>query len=734
MKKHATVALSVTMAALFPAMIFLSFHLNSMSIGLKGPSTLRPGAYGTYYVLVNNKLVHTDLSGNILSVLGTEELGRQGHIVDFYVASDGDLLIGFDSVPALAMYSTEGSLIREYDVSPEPPPEGMPSYFRVATGGGKVFLSDFYDRRLRVFSISGEPLWSLMVPLEDGDADSDEILSPYLPFASVNGLEYRDDLLYLADSMNHRVVVFEEDGTFLRIIPASMKDGQLEGKVPASSTDYKENPYRNPMLVSTDGMELLFLNVSLYYDGSRIVGMDTDGQGRREFQVEAEGMKGLGKDEFMPRGIVAVDGLVLAADREHMVIYSFSREGEFQGNMEDGAMGDLLASLRLRVKFYTWGRYGVLCIMLAFLIILLLEHSRQKKVVSFGRLFEAGQSASEPKWRRTWYRPSEGFVRIAPFAGQLAEGQWFKAAMLGIIFAVFGALFISHCALALARDSVGLLLMPMMNFLSLAIIAWIASAVGLRRLRERKSGLDSGIGLNLRALYYPLVPVLAALTVQLVYEYVMRSSPETVLLVHRALFGALDNVLPLNNASYFAVAGAVNFMFPWGAHTAIMCIMLYAIKRGKGFGLILPGLAGFVLGILAFCMALVFSGSVGGGAFLSLPLIGAVSGLLVTAIAWRLNKVPAIVIPAAIAGAWAGDFLNVQIISTGNLAWLYQMFPKMPEIVGTVARVRNVAVPGYFLSLAIFMVAGVRRSGPREAVMSETPEESPRIVEFSNPE
>ena len=115
-------------------------------------------------------------------------------------------------------------------------------------------------------------------------------------------LVHSDGLVYVADSGNHRIAVFSQEGELVRTFGS-----QGGGKGEFEKT-------RN-LAVSPDGHQLYVSDKCNY----RVQVFTLEGQYVREF----------GTDQLDPRGVIVTsDGSVLVADKRHDRVAVFDKKGE----------------------------------------------------------------------------------------------------------------------------------------------------------------------------------------------------------------------------------------------------------------------------------------------------------------------------------------------------------------------------------------------------------------------
>jgi len=721
---------AVLLILLFPALIFLSFYFSDKAYSVEGPSIVHSGPGDTFSILLDNRIVRVNVDGDLLLSLDMESSGIGRKIIDFSVREDGSLLLGLAGEPRIVSYSPQGLLLKEYEASPSEPPRDYPEYFRIAESpDGTLYLSDAYSDSVMVYSPSSELVFQSLSPVGGknsgryveknpvkmlSEALSDKRtnrtrMKPEKPYDWVNGIVYSDGLVYVADTNNHRVVVLNGDGSYERILPV---------------TESKPQNFEHPSDISVEGKDLYVLNVHPVRPGGNIARIDID-TGRiskfdLQFAAEHERFKGL---FFHPTGVAASGNSVILTDRDNMAVYRFSRNGVYEGRFEHGEFGELLGSVRQKVQNYTYARYASIGVMCALLVAMLLISRKQRKKAHSKDDSGFGPGKNDHDWIVS-SEPDESEARLnkpkearaiawlealLPFWGQFAVGRRWKAIFLFVSF--------TTCLIFYVAFITGGRNWPVFipDFMALsyaggaAIIFWTLSAIGLKKLRDERAGVFSGIGFSLRAFWLALLPAMSALLAQLVYEILMKDSPETVIFAQHAVGNVFAFMLSPDEMSMWAVAGTVNFMFGYGGLAAGLLLVLSIIKIEKGDRFFLPGFLGFASGTVLVASGLLYVNSTPGGAYLQAPITGVVVGALVAIYTVRLEGVSFLVIPASVAGACAGNLIDVHVLFSGLIDLVRDFAsPDFTQSTGLLARGKAVFVTSYFIALAVFMAAGVR--------------------------
>lgn len=138
---------------------------------------------------------------------------RNGRVQEY--ASDGSFVRAFGSIGAgegqLGINASAGA--------------GGPNGVAV-DADGSIYVADTWNHRVSVFSADGTPLrtWGQFADLQDS-TDAQQMPGA---FYGPRGIAIHDDLVYVTDTGNERVQVFQTDGTFMRAFGGTGSgDGQL---------------------------------------------------------------------------------------------------------------------------------------------------------------------------------------------------------------------------------------------------------------------------------------------------------------------------------------------------------------------------------------------------------------------------------------------------------------------------------------------------------------------------
>jgi len=227
------------------------------------------------------------------------------------IGPDGSIYV-VDSRNARAQqYRTDGTFVRAFGTNGSGP--GQLGLNTVAGGGGPngiavdddgtVYIADTWNHRIVVFAADGSPLrtWGQFADLQDSPDAQQQPGAFYGP----RGIAIHDGLVYVTDTGNERVQVFDTQGNVVRAFGGNGGgDGQLREPV--------------GIAVADDGTVL----VADSHNG-RIARFDTAGDWIGAWQVEQWG----GLQYFEPYLAVGPDGTVYATTSTLGVVLPFDASG-----------------------------------------------------------------------------------------------------------------------------------------------------------------------------------------------------------------------------------------------------------------------------------------------------------------------------------------------------------------------------------------------------------------------
>ncbi len=201
---------------------------------------------------------------------------------NFYVVDTGNLrLQKFDPAGAfLALWGGKGNGFGQFaqlsDTAVGTGPSGV-----VVDNDGNVFVADTWNHRIEKFDAAGKPLtsWGSFLNLADAAAPADP--DPNRKFYGPRGLALGPDgLLYVTDTGNKRVLIFDRNGAYQRQINSGMSPSKVAPTVAFDRAGELNEPIG--IAVGTDG--------SVYVadtNNRRIQKFDTTGKAVAQWPVPA---------------------------------------------------------------------------------------------------------------------------------------------------------------------------------------------------------------------------------------------------------------------------------------------------------------------------------------------------------------------------------------------------------------------------------------------------------------
>lgn len=694
--------------ALYPVLIFLSFWLNDRSMEIEGPSKIRLGQDGYVYILINKTIAKLSTKGEFIDFRDLNDVGFAGEIVDFIVRGDGNMVVGAEDA-SIGIYSWSGGRIDDYPVKATNAPEGYPAYFRLAESpDGNIYLSDPYQDSVVVYDPNVREAINLRSPLGEESVwnaqDRDEGRGiPATPFDWVNGIKYHDELLYVADSNNHRVVVLNKDGSFQRIYPSS---------------DTK-TAYKNPKSISVYGNHLVSVNVSTQHPGGDVVAIDLNSGQRRKFQDNSATMRRLLEGSyFAPEDILALKGKVLVADRDNMIVYRFGWSGSYEGLFGDDAFKGLVEKAVFHKRAYLYARYASILIMvfLLFGLLVFAERCKKQKKATIDEAALSPQQGHALNEGEGLYSDDDlsvlqgsdarehripGLIRgILPFIMYFFTGNNARGAITLFLFIVFSVLGVMRVISLAERDF--FITPSMTRGIGFMVFLWVFAFVdaNVKYFPEKYHPVSSRektylLGLSLFPFFFALVGVS-------LHEALSALAPDTLYSARALIWDIIVNygVGDPANREIQSVE-FVRMFFGWAPGIGGLLLSLALLYKEKGWGVIYF-LIGLLLGAMAMSTHVIMTYTVSPGIFIGAErvvfslFIGGVSYVL-----FRSKGMSIVVIVAALAGTWLGDMFDL----FGSLFFVMS-YSSLINIKAYMIlwAIKQTLIPIFFISFAIIWV------------------------------
>lgn len=634
-------------------LLVISLFADKKAVEVQGPTRMVRGPQDTLYVKIDDQIVKVSADGDVLGAWDIRsDLAIHEPVVDFFVDADGRLMIARGDSQLIQYYSPEGKLLRTHVRLPSPVVEDRHSIkFTKDPVTGTVYVADTSHHRIQIYGADEKEFRMLTAPLGAKStplapqAHSDESLEasilPERPFLYPNGILFDNDKLFVTDTYNHRIVVLNPDGSFDKIIPTIEKH-------------YTRFVY--PVKLARAGASLFVINKGELFMGGEVVAIDTNTLERRRFHSVKKSN---------PEDVLARADDVLVTDRATLNIHRYTHGGRLLGMFGGPSLSDILMTGQATRKIYEWTRVAAIGGMVLVLAALFVSSRRQRIAAE-----KAGGSFYKPfQSLQKILGPPDGARRriilfLIPGLGQAAAGRVLRAfTFLAVLFFLLSA-----CAYVWheyhRETATGL---PSLLAICLdTYILWIV--ITLDGIRLSGAPNTPGKTFNFRQAFItvllPLIAVVTGIMAQVAREIIMHDNPEISLFI-QSLFR--DVLIGLNRTdgpdAAFAAATAASMLFGWGGAVAgffgVLAWRLGLKKVNRGFAVI----GGFCIGILSWAVTGIVAGPRLGAMFYMPPTQGAILGLFVY-IFFKKYRVPAFVIPVAIAGAWLGHIL---MLITGAL-------------------------------------------------------------------
>jgi hypothetical protein len=674
-------------------LLLMSSWADRKAADVEGPSRLVRGPHDTIYVQVDRNIAKVSSEGELISVLDLDTDASVPDVADFFVEQDGRLLIARrDSL--LRYYSPEGKPLAAHARRTSPLLGENPSCSLTKDPAtGMLYFADTSRHRIEVFGPDGKEVKTITVPsgapessligYRTEELDLERVYSTETPLQYPSGLTFANDRLIVADTDNSRIVLFHPDGTLDRIIPM----------FPLESSGYID-----PVKVDRFDDAIYVVVRSRSFIGGRVQSFEFNTGLPRDFRYA-------GSSD--PRDILGRRDDVLVADRSSLSILRYAHTGRFLGAFGKPDLQGLYAASRLKRKTYEWIGKGSLAAMAAVIAWLIFT--------SAGRFTERRDILGPLRSAR------RRLLLLVPGLGQAAAGRPLRAVILLLIFLYFAVLFIyfllQHRSHANASQS-----LPMLVTTGLmAYSIWVFIVLDGIRLTGKPADSEGPSKAKRRsyAAIALLITVCSAGAAQMAREFIVQGWPGASPAI-RQLFDLL--IAPIHGYFLSASASALpaSIVFGWGGAIAALFGTLAWQAKARHEEIATGIVVGFLAGMYSWLLTVVITGNGLGWMLYAPPIQGALLGLF-TYLYFRRKGMPALIMPAAVAGAWLGYFLRFffgvlahpigKLLSAGDTGGFWT---------GAIARLELIVIPALFIHLAIWAtwnIAADRPTGDAEVVI-----------------
>lgn len=351
---------------LFPALLYLALWSDKQMRIITGPSRMIAGPNNALYILVDDCIEIVTPEGKKLSSLNLKrDMGMKESMADFFVESNGDLILGLSDSGRIISYSPEGKFLKSFPIQVAAPPKGEPYYFKFTKDPtGYFYLSDSYANSVRIFDAEGREVKAIKGPVRNGNEPGEEVVINK-DFNWPNRLLFVESHLYVIDTNNQRIIRFDRDGSFSKAI--------------ASWGKHDESVFTRPTDLSNNSGNVYVINRKPSGDkGSDIFSIDSETGVRLKFDLHSPKLSAYFEKNttIEPEDIMARANDVLVSDQTAMKIFRFSKKGEFLGTFGQ----EVTAGHELKRAFYRWTKIiSIICMILLLASLLLINRRNKKK-------------------------------------------------------------------------------------------------------------------------------------------------------------------------------------------------------------------------------------------------------------------------------------------------------------------------------------------------------------------
>ncbi len=677
-------------------LLLLSLWADRKSVEVEGPSRLVRGPHDTIYVLVDRSIAKASSEGELLSVLDLDMDATVPNVADFIVEEDGRLLFARRDSQFLQYYSPEGKLLpAHFRALSSPAGENHSCGLTRDPSTGILYVADTTRHCIKMFGPDEKEIKTIFAPSgapgsspigEQGkDSDLERVFSSGTPLQYPHGLAFADERLIAADTGNSRIVLFYPDGALDGIIPV----------FPLGSSNFI-----NPVKVDGFGDTLYAVVRGPDVTGGKVQSFEFNTGLPREFRYS-------GSSD--PRDILARRDDVLVADRASLTVMRYAHSGRFLGTFGNPRLQSLYAGSQLKRKTYEWIRKGSLA----------------GVVAVFGWLFFTltGRLTALQNVLGPFGSAKRKMLLLIPGLGQAAAGRPLRAGFLVLVLLYFASLFISSWLQYLSGVHTPLSLPMLVTTGLLTYSVWISLVLDGIRLTDKPDDNEDPSAAKRRrqAAFAPLITVCSATAAQLVREFIVRGYPGAPPATQELFYFLIR---PFHgNSSLSAAALPASILFGWGGASAALFGSFAWQMKARRSEIATGIVAGFLAGMYSWLFTAVLAGNELGWMLYAPPIQGVLLGLF-TYLYFRRKGMPALIMPAAVAGAWIGYFLKFffgvlagpirQLLSGGDAGGLWT---------GATARLELIFIPAFFIHCAILVTWDIASERPADTGASEIQKE-----------
>lgn len=678
----------LTLTGLF----LLSLWADRKAADVEGPSRLVRGPQDTVYVQIDRSIAKVSSAGELLNVLDLDTDASIPDIADFFVEADGRLLFARRDSPLLQYYSPEGKLLTTHVRTASPRRgENYSSSLTRDPATGVLYFADTPRHRIQIFGPDGKEVKTITVPsgapasspgdgMEDGDLE--RVISPRTPLQFPNGLTFAGDRLIATDTGNSRIVLFYPDGTLDKIIPL----------FPPESSNVI-----NPVKVDRYGDTIYVVVRGPGFIGGKVQSFEFSTGLPRSFRYS-------GSSD--PWDILARRDDVLVADRASLTVLRYAHTGRFLGTFGDPGLQGLYAGSQFKRITCDWIRKGSLAGIVAI----------------FGWLLFTASSrlAARPNVLGPSRSARRKMLLLIPGLGQAAAGRPLRAVILLLIFLYFASLFIYSWLQYRSPVNTSLSLPMLITTALMAYSVWISIVLdGIRLTGKPDDSEEPSVARRYgRAAFAALITLCFAAVAQSARDFVVVGYPGAPPAIQQLLYF----LITWTNGHYSSSAATLSasIIFGWGgAGAALFGTFAWQVKarrREIATGIV----AGFLAGFYSWLLTVVLASNRLDWMLYAPPIMGFLLSLCAY-LYFRRKGMSALIMPAAVAGAWLGYFLKfffgVLAAPIGKVLPAGDAFARLWT--GAIARLELILIPAFFIHLAIWITWNIASDRPAGKVDAE---------------
>jgi len=394
------------------------FKLSTLETQISGPRSITSDNHGGFYLVAGGTLYHLDQTGKILAHDNLQTLGISGTVGDVQAFRDGVLLVDGE---AGLIYDCENGRCQHFATLPEPATV-MPQvvHLALATDGKTVYAVTGFSNRIDAFDSSGKYLREVSADIR---------------LSTPNELSvWQDGTLNVADTDHSRIVTMQEEGSKTRVVRKF-------------STLSKVSPLKFfplSLLRDAEGRFWIIVSDMSYRHGDLLL-----------FSAEGKPLKKIPLASNADPMAVALTGTgVIVADYSRFTLSAVSLDGDKVSSFGSEVFKQEMRQLKEEKLHWRWMRYGIMGLLVMFLLIALVvarqdekrrrrEMKQEQKDGFEGNWFKVARQYAELDYINgiLWMRPQQKLSR------KLKRARFVVLALLPLGLSLF-VVFAGHIDIA----------------------------------------------------------------------------------------------------------------------------------------------------------------------------------------------------------------------------------------------------------------------------------------------